>query len=110
MFKEWVDDLKPLKTNWIKEYLTQAPVLILVFKQTYHFNGDGVKKYHYYNEFSTSIATGILLCALQVIDISKRLLLLAIFKLRIFTLYTGKWFMFIDYDSNELWVTASGAI
>lgn len=33
MSKQWVTDLKPLRTNFIKEYLTDAPYLILVFKQ-----------------------------------------------------------------------------
>lgn len=65
MSKQWTTDLRPLKTNHVKEYLTEAPYLILIFKQTYGFKEDGAKKQHYYNEISTSIATGILLCALQ---------------------------------------------
>lgn len=65
MSKQWTTDLRPLKTNHVKEYLTEAPYLILIFKQTYGFKADGGKKQHYYNEISTSIATGILLCALQ---------------------------------------------
>ncbi|XP_058831437.1 iodotyrosine deiodinase [Topomyia yanbarensis] len=65
MSKQWTTDLKPLKTNHVKEYLTEAPCLILIFKQTYGLKVDGSKKQHYYNEISTSIATGILLCALQ---------------------------------------------
>ncbi|XP_062549844.1 iodotyrosine deiodinase [Armigeres subalbatus] len=65
MSKQWTTDLRPLKTNHVKEYLTEAPYLILIFKQTYGFKDDGAKKQHYYNEISTSIATGILLCALQ---------------------------------------------
>lgn len=65
MSRRWVTDLKPLKTGFIKEYLTIAPYLILVFKQTYGLLPNGKKKQHYYNETSTSIATGILLCALQ---------------------------------------------
>lgn len=35
MSKQWTTDLKPLRTNHIKEYLSDAPYLILVFKQTY---------------------------------------------------------------------------
>lgn len=35
MSREWVTDLKPLKTNYVKEYLTDAPYLVLIFKQTY---------------------------------------------------------------------------
>lgn len=33
MSRQWVTDLKPLKTNFVKEYLTDAPYLILIFKQ-----------------------------------------------------------------------------
>ncbi|XP_058125200.1 iodotyrosine deiodinase [Anopheles ziemanni] len=70
MAKQWVTDLRPIRTNHIKEYLTEAPHLILIFKQTYGYKTDGGKKQHYYNEISTSIATGILLCALQSAGLS----------------------------------------
>ncbi|XP_058057353.1 iodotyrosine deiodinase isoform X1 [Anopheles bellator] len=70
MAKQWVTDLRPIKTSHVKEYLTEAPFLILVFKQTYGYKEDGTRKQHYYNEISTSIATGILLCALQSAGLS----------------------------------------
>lgn len=66
MGKIWTTDLNPLRTNWIKEYLTDAPYLILVFKQLYSFKSDGTKKLHYYNEQSVALAAGILLAAIQV--------------------------------------------
>lgn len=66
MGKKWTADLRPLRTNWIKEYLTEAPYLILVFKQMYSFTKDGEKKIHYYNEISISIAAGMLLSAIHV--------------------------------------------
>ena len=62
----WVKDLQPIGTDWIKEYLTDAPWLVLVFKQIHGYLADGRKKIHYYNEISVSIATGILLTAIQV--------------------------------------------
>ncbi|EHA98136.1 Iodotyrosine dehalogenase 1 [Heterocephalus glaber] len=65
MGPRWVTDLKKLRTNWIKEYLDTAPVLILIFKQVHGFAANGKKKIHYYNEISVSIACGILLAALQ---------------------------------------------
>ncbi|XP_051020608.1 iodotyrosine deiodinase 1 [Acomys russatus] len=65
MGDRWVSDLKKLRTNWVKEYLDTAPVLILVFKQVHGFAANGKKKVHYYNEISVSIACGILLAALQ---------------------------------------------
>lgn len=70
MSKQWTTDLKPLKTNYVKEYLTDAPYLILVFKQTYGFASNGRKKQHYYNEISVSISTGILLSAIQCAGLS----------------------------------------
>ncbi|XP_037035233.1 iodotyrosine deiodinase 1-like [Bradysia coprophila] len=65
MSRKWTTDLRPLKTNHVKEYLTDAPYLILVFKKVYGVRTDGQKQQHYYNEISISIATGILLSALQ---------------------------------------------
>ncbi|XP_061284285.1 iodotyrosine deiodinase 1 isoform X1 [Bos javanicus] len=65
MGPRWVTDLKKFRTNWIKEYLDTAPVLILIFKQVHGFSANGKKKIHYYNEISVSISCGILLAALQ---------------------------------------------
>ncbi|XP_034948613.1 iodotyrosine deiodinase 1 [Chelonus insularis] len=65
MGKKWTTDLKPLKTNWIKEYLTTAPYLILVFKQKYSILPNGKIKTHYYSDMSVSIACGILITAIQ---------------------------------------------
>ncbi|XP_036270843.1 iodotyrosine deiodinase 1 isoform X1 [Pipistrellus kuhlii] len=65
MGQRWVTDLKKIRTNWIKEYLDTAPVLILIFKQVHGFTANGKRKVHYYNEISVSIACGILLAALQ---------------------------------------------
>ncbi|XP_008554529.1 iodotyrosine deiodinase 1 [Microplitis demolitor] len=65
MGKKWTTDLKPLKTNWIKEYLTQAPYLIIVFKQKYGTLADGRPKIHYYCDMSVAIACGILITAIQ---------------------------------------------
>ncbi|XP_017080105.2 iodotyrosine deiodinase 1, partial [Drosophila eugracilis] len=70
MHPQWVTDLRPLQTNHVKEYLTDAPYLILIFKQTYGLLNDGRRKRHYYNEISTSISAGILLCSLQAAGLS----------------------------------------
>ncbi|XP_078000891.1 iodotyrosine deiodinase-like [Glandiceps talaboti] len=65
MGDKWVNDLKPLKVNWQKEYLEKAPYLILVFEQVHGFTKDGGKQVHYYSRISASIACGILLTAIQ---------------------------------------------
>lgn len=64
--KPWVRDLRSVGTSWVKEYLTEAPWLILIFKQVHGFLPNGKRKIHYYNEISVSIATGFLLAAIQV--------------------------------------------
>ncbi|KAF5272719.1 hypothetical protein FQA39_LY07746 [Lamprigera yunnana] len=65
MSKEWVEDIKFLRTYWIKEYITDAPYLILVFKRLYSFDVNGQKKFHYYSEQSINIAIGVLLVAIH---------------------------------------------
>lgn len=70
MSRQWTTDLRPLKTNHIKPYLTEAPYIITIFKQIYGFTKSGKRKQHYYNEISVSISTGILLCALQAAGLS----------------------------------------
>jgi len=65
MGKQWVADLKFVKTNWVKPYLTEAPVLVLLFKQTHGFTENGEKKVHYYNEISCSISMGLFLAAMH---------------------------------------------
>jgi iodotyrosine deiodinase len=70
MSKQWKTDLLPLRTSYVKEYLTEVPYIILVFKQTHGMRADGKRKTHYYNEISCSISVGILLCALQAAGLS----------------------------------------
>ncbi|XP_023944913.2 iodotyrosine deiodinase [Bicyclus anynana] len=65
MSRQWVTDLKPFATTYKKPYLSDAPALILVFRQTYSWREDGKKKMHYYNEISVAIAAGFLLAAIQ---------------------------------------------
>lgn len=59
MGKTWVADLKFVRTNWEKPYLTEAPLLVLLFKQVHGFTDDGRKKVNYYNEISCSISAGM---------------------------------------------------
>ena len=58
MGKQWTADLKFVRTNWAKPYLTEAPALVLLFKQVYGLTDDGRKKFHYYNEISCGISAG----------------------------------------------------
>ncbi|KAL4711585.1 hypothetical protein ACJJTC_003602 [Scirpophaga incertulas] len=65
MSRQWVTDLRPFATKPVKPYLSEAPALLLVFRQTYSWRSDGKKRMHYYSEISVAIAAGILLAAIQ---------------------------------------------
>jgi iodotyrosine deiodinase len=61
---EWLRALAPLQTDWHKDFLEIAPVLIVVFKEDYH-EENGRKVRHYYVAESVGIACGMLLAALN---------------------------------------------
>ncbi|KAJ1526288.1 hypothetical protein ONE63_009441 [Megalurothrips usitatus] len=65
MGDQWTADLRPLRTGWEKPYLTDAPHLVLVFKQQYSLKEDGSRRNHYYNELSVAIASGLLITAIH---------------------------------------------
>ncbi|HNP08714.1 MAG TPA: nitroreductase family protein [Cyclobacteriaceae bacterium] len=62
---EWLEDLKPLQTDWHKPFLEVAPYLIIVFKKTYDLSPEGVKKTNYYVAESVGLACGFLLTAIH---------------------------------------------
>jgi iodotyrosine deiodinase len=61
MTDEWLDDLKPLGTDWQKPFLEIAPWLIVMFAQTTSHD----KKKHYYVQESCGIAAGFLIAAIH---------------------------------------------
>ena len=61
---EWLDDLNKFGTTWEKPFLEEAPVLIIIFRQSYDKSGSKRRKNYYVNE-SVGIATGFLLTAIQ---------------------------------------------
>jgi len=63
---EWLAALAPFGTDWHKEFLEIAPVLIVVFRLDYGVAPDGEKIKHYYVSESVGIAAGFLLAALQM--------------------------------------------
>ena len=65
MPSEWLEDVKPLQTNWYKEFLETAPYLIIVFKKSYELDSNGKKKNVYYATESCGIACGFLLAAIH---------------------------------------------
>ena len=69
MSEEWKKDLKHLGTNWEKEFLENAPWLIVVFKKTHELVGEKKKKNYYVNE-SVGLATGFLITAIHNVGLS----------------------------------------
>ena len=60
----WLKDLNQFKTDWNKPFLEKAPVLIVIFRQSYSDRGSTRKKNYYVSE-SVGIACGFLLAALH---------------------------------------------
>ena len=60
----WLEDLNQFNTDWNKPFLEKAPVLIVVFRQSYADLGSTKKKNYYVNE-SVGIACGVLLAAIH---------------------------------------------
>lgn len=71
MKKTWVDDVKGMVAKVHqgdtvqKPYLTEAPYLVVLFKQTSSLKDDGSTQTHYYASESTGIAAGMFLAALH---------------------------------------------
>lgn len=61
----WLEDLKPLQTDWQKPFLETAPYLIIVFKKSYEVKKDGSKGNVYYANESCGLACGFLLAAIH---------------------------------------------
>ena len=64
MSQEWLDDLAELGTDWHKEFLEVAPVLIAVFSVEYEKEGDRIRKNYYVKE-SVGLAVGFLIAAIH---------------------------------------------
>lgn len=65
MSEEWLEDLKPLQTDWQKPFLETAPYLVVIFKKVYEMSAEGKKLNNYYVNESVGIACGFLLAAIH---------------------------------------------
>jgi nitroreductase len=65
MPEECLRDLRPLQTDWRKEFLEKAPYLLIVFKKSYEQFEGGKKGNVYYANESCGIACGFLLAAIH---------------------------------------------
>lgn len=64
MDTQWLDDLKPLGTDWHKPFLETASWLIVAFRKGYEMESDG-KHQNYYVQESVGLACGFLLAAIH---------------------------------------------
>ncbi|MCL4158361.1 UNVERIFIED_CONTAM: hypothetical protein GTU68_063225 [Idotea baltica] len=65
MGDRWLKDLEKFGTDSVKEFLEEAPALIVVFKRLYEENEVGSKENNYYVNESVGISVGLLLAAIQ---------------------------------------------
>lgn len=65
MSPEWLEDLRPLATDWHKPFLETAPWLIVVFKRIWEPSPEGPAHKNYYVSESVGIASGLLIQAIH---------------------------------------------
>jgi len=63
--QKWLDDLRPLGTDYQKQFLQIAPYLIVVFSQRYRITESGQVLKNYYVTESVGIAVGFLIAAIH---------------------------------------------
>ena len=68
--KAWLQDLAPLGTDEHKPFLEIAPLLIVVFVQTFRIQADGSLAKCYYASESVGIAVGMLIAALHLVGLA----------------------------------------
>lgn len=61
MNQAWIKDLEIFGTNWEKEFLTDAPWLIVIFRKPFDFAQNNEKHQNYYVAESVGIAAGFLI-------------------------------------------------
>jgi len=65
MSARWKKDLEHLGTDMNKEFIEEAPWILVVFKKAYEINENGEKENNYYVNESVGIACGMLIAAIH---------------------------------------------
>lgn len=65
MSERWLNDLAPIGTDAIKEFIDIAPWIIVVMKKSFDFDEEGKKTNNYYVNESVGIASGMLIAAIH---------------------------------------------
>jgi iodotyrosine deiodinase len=67
--EDWLDALAPLGTDEHKTHLTDAPWVVVLFRQAYGLREDGGKRTHYYSQESCGIAAGFFIAAVHMMGL-----------------------------------------
>ncbi len=62
---DWLEALAPLGTDENKPHLTDAPWIVVLFRQSHGFRPDGSRLTHYYSQESCGIAAGFFIAAIH---------------------------------------------
>ncbi len=65
MTDEWREALHPLGTDHVKEHLTEAPWLVVLFAEKFGLLADGSQRKNYYVDESVGIAAGLFVAAVH---------------------------------------------
>jgi nitroreductase len=66
---EWLEALAPLGTDEHKTHLTDAPWVVVLFRQVHGVRPDGSKRTHYYTQESCGIAAGFFIAAVHLMGL-----------------------------------------
>ncbi|MDQ6887952.1 MAG: nitroreductase family protein [Gemmatimonadota bacterium] len=67
--REWLEALRPLGTDEHKPHLTDAPWVVVLFRQAYGLDADGSKRAYYYTDESCGIAAGLFIAAIHTMGL-----------------------------------------
>lgn len=62
---EWLEALAPMGTDAVKEHITTAPYVVVLFRHVFGLNPDGSHRTHYYTTESCGIAAGLFIAAIH---------------------------------------------
>lgn len=65
MSNRWLEDLKPIGTDWQKPFLEKSPYLVILFKRVFERKEEGEKSNNYYVNESVGIAAGMFISAVH---------------------------------------------
>ncbi len=67
--EEWLSALAPLGTDEHKPHLTDAPWIVVLFRQAHGLEADGRKRTFYYTQESCGIAAGLFIAAVHTMGL-----------------------------------------